>query len=65
MNVKELKNFLEGFPDEMEIITRMYSDYQNLEKEAFSVVSAVDKIGYIMRSQPTMSDENKSKDLDR
>ena len=59
MTVGELKKFLEQFPDDMEFITARYSDYVAVEEGDFSLVSAVQKGGWLMRSHPTMSQENK------
>lgn len=60
MNVKELKEMLEEYPDEMEVIHDMYSDYRLIRKSDFSVVKAVNKGSWIMRQHDTMSEVNKS-----
>lgn len=59
MNVKDLKNMLENYPDDMEVLNGRYSDYDLVEEDQWSVVKAVPKDGYVMRSHPTMSEENK------
>lgn len=59
MTVGELKKFLENFPDDMEFITTRYSDYAIVEEGDFGVVKGVPKCGWVMRSHPTMSQENK------
>lgn len=64
MNVGELKAMLNNYPDEMEILNGRYSDYCIVEEHEWSVVKAVPKAScdYVMRSHPTMSDENKAKE---
>lgn len=62
MNVGELKKMLEKYPEEMEILNQRYSDYDLVEEEEWSVVKAVPKDGYVMRSHPTMNDENKAQE---
>ncbi len=63
MNVKELKEILKDLPDEMEVIQTRYSDYCHCDKYNFSTVKAVDSAsGWLMRSHPTMTDENKAKE---
>ena len=61
MTVKELKAMLENYPDDMGVIYTCYSDYSHIDEEMWSVVEAVDHGNYIMRSHPTMSEENKAK----
>ena len=63
MNVGELIEFLGEFPKDMEIITTCCSDYDLVTKEDFGVVKAVCQDYYYMRSHPTMSAENKSKEM--
>ena len=58
MNVKELKALLDRYPDDMEVIYCLYSDYEMLDSDDIREVKAVFK-GYVMRSHPTMSQENK------
>lgn len=62
MNIRELKELLSTFPDDMEILTTCYSDYDSVGADDFTVISAVDKGYYYMRSHPTMSEENKQKE---
>ena len=62
MNVGQLKRMLEQYPDEMEIINRRYSDYAIISEGEWSVVSGVENDGWVMRSHPTMSKENKQKE---
>lgn len=59
MTVGELKKFLEKFPDDMEFITTRCSDYDWVTEDQFSVINAVPKDCWLMRSHPTMSQENK------
>lgn len=60
MNVKDLKRMLEKYPDDMEILNGRYSDYDLIQEEEWHVVKAVPQGQYVMRSHPTMSDENKA-----
>lgn len=60
MNVGELKKFLMKFPDDMELVNGRMSDYEIVKESDFSVIFGVDKNGWVMRSHPTMSEENKS-----
>ena len=63
MTVKELKTMLEKYPDDMEVIHSIYSDYELISDEDFSVVKAVNNGNFwLMRSHPTMSLENKLKE---
>ena len=64
MNVGELKKALDAFPDDMEVIRIMYSDYRPMTAECFEVTQGVyqESCGYIMRSHRTMSEENKKKE---
>jgi len=58
MNVGELKKMLEQYPDEMEVLNSRASDYDLVLASDWSVVKAVPKEFYWMRSHPTMSAEN-------
>jgi hypothetical protein len=62
MNVKELREFLVAYKDDMEIVNVRYSDYEIIKKSDFSIINGVDNDGWIMRSHPTMSNDNKSKE---
>jgi len=62
MTVKELREFLELFPDDLEIVYKLYSDYEELKGEDIEMVSAVNNGSYVMRSHNTMSEENKKKE---
>jgi hypothetical protein len=59
MNVAELKKMLEKYPDDMEIINSRYSDYEIISEDDWSIISGVEKDGWVMSSHPTMSEENK------
>ena len=59
MNVYDLKKMLEKYPDDMEILNDRCSDYDLVSENEWSVIKAVKKNGYIMRSHPTMSEENR------
>lgn len=63
MNVGQLKKMLEQYPDDMEILNVRYSDYEIISEDEWSVVQGVEnKGGWVMRSHPTMSEENKRKE---
>lgn len=59
MKVSELKKLLENYPDDMQIVNGRCSDYEIISADDFSVIKGVDKGGWVMRSHPTMSEENK------
>lgn len=44
MTIKELKEYLNKFPDNMEIIEKRYSDYDSMELNSWSTVWAVSKV---------------------
>lgn len=62
MNVGQLKEFLSGLDENMEILFHEYSDYSILKVDDLKVIKAVPKNFYVMRSHPTMSEENKVKE---
>ena len=64
MNVSELKRMLNKYPDDMEILNGRYSDYELIKEDEWTVIKAVLQAdaGYVMRSHPTMSEENKAKE---
>lgn len=62
MNVKKLKELLNQYPDDMEIVVNRYSDYQFLDDDCLSVTSLVDHGFYLMRSHPSMSEDNKARE---
>lgn len=62
MNVGELKEMLQKYSDDMEIVNGRYSDYQIISQDEWLVIHGVDKNGWVMRSHPTMSDENKAQE---
>lgn len=58
--LKELKEMLNKYPDDMEVTTSRYSDYNTVEEGEWSIVKGVDNDNcYIMQSHPTMSEEHK------
>jgi hypothetical protein len=59
MNVGELKEMLDKYPDELELIVDRYRYYSSVEEGDWSVVKAVPTYYGFMRSHPTMSEENK------
>jgi hypothetical protein len=63
MTVKDLREMLEEYPDEMEILNGRYSDYVLISRNEWSIVKGVpNNNGWVMRSHNTMSDENKKKE---
>jgi hypothetical protein len=61
MSVGELKQLLSQYPDDMPVAYKCCSDYAHLMAEEIDVCDAVDQVGYVMRSHPTMSEENRAK----
>ena len=53
---------LEPYPDGMEILNGRRSDYKIIKESEWSVVKGVEKDGWVMRSHPTMSEDNKLKE---
>ena len=64
MTKAELVKYLEKFDDNAEILYNQYSDYSILEEKDIELIRAVPKSFYVMRSHPTMSEENKAKEKD-
>ena len=64
MTKAELVKYLEKFDDNAEILYCMHSDYSILEANDIELIRAVPKRFYVMRSHPTMSEENKAKEKD-
>jgi hypothetical protein len=62
VNVKQLRDMLLHYPDDMEIITDRCSDYDIIKEDEWSIVKAVPKDFGYMRSHKTMSDENKKEE---
>ena len=62
MNVKGLKELLEKYPDELEILTTRMSDYIQMAPEDIQVIKAVPEEHWVMRSHPTMNEESRSKE---
>ncbi len=61
--VKDLKEMIKDLPDDMELIETRCSDYQEMNKDNWAVVKGVDQWGqWIMRSHPTMSENNKERE---
>ena len=62
MTVGDLKKMLEKYPEDMEILNGRYSDYELISENEWSVVRGVlnKDGGWVMRSHPTMSEENKN-----
>jgi hypothetical protein len=62
MTVGQLKEMLNKYPDDMEILNGRCSDYEIISESEWRIVKGVEKDGWVMRSHPTMSDENKKKE---
>ena len=60
MTVAQIRKMLEKYPDDMEFVCGRFSDYALIEETEFSVIKGVAKNGWVMRSHPTMSEENKA-----
>ena len=63
MNVGELRIMLDKYPNNMDVLNIRCSDYELVLEEDWSVVDAVPQGFYWMRAHPTMSDENKKREL--
>jgi hypothetical protein len=59
ITVQDLINHLKQLPPNIGVIYKAYSDFQELTLDELQIVEAVDKSNYVMRSHPTMSEENK------
>ena len=59
MTVQELIEILKDFPQDMQILNKRCSDYELIDIKDFSVVMGVENDGWVMKSHPTMSEENK------
>ena len=64
LTVKELRESLNNYPDDMEVIVDMHSDYALLATDGLEITKAVQQGWGIMCSHRTMSEENKSKEKD-
>ena len=62
MRVKDLVAKLLTHDPELEVIIDMFSDYDLLDDDCLHVGSAVPASGFVMRSHPTMSAENKQRE---
>jgi len=64
MNVGQLKKMLEQYPDNMEVLNERCSDYTRIKEQEWTIVKGVPQDGayWVMRSHPTMSEENKKKE---
>jgi len=56
MNVKELKELLNKYPDDMEVCYEKYSDYAPMRDGEIHIVAGVDKYWYMMREHPALKD---------
>ena len=65
MTLGELKKLLAQYPDDVEVIFPKYSDYVHIEAAQVELIKAVPPKGeelWVMRSDPTMSEENKARE---
>ena len=62
MTVKELKDKLNEYPDDMEVLYVACSDYYKLSADELALVSAVDKGYYHMRGHDSMKQEFKDQE---
>ena len=62
MTLGELKKLLAQYPDDVEVIFPKYSDYVHIEAAQFELIKAVQQDEWVMRSHPTMSEENKARE---
>jgi hypothetical protein len=62
MTVGELKKILERYPEDMEVMRTLYSDYLIVEANDFLVIKAVKEAWGIMRSHPTMNTDRKDRE---
>jgi len=62
MTVLELKKMLGKYPDDMEVVNMRCSDWDVIIENEWSVIDGVEKEHWVMRSHPTMSEENKLKE---
>lgn len=62
MNVGELKQMLTQYPDDLDIVNERFSDWAIIQAVDWSIVTGVDKNGWVMRSHPTMSEANQAKE---
>jgi len=62
MTVKELKEMLNNYPDDMQILHEKYSDYEVSQKSHWKTIQGVEKDGWVMRAHMTMSNDNKEKE---
>lgn len=60
MDVKELKILLDQYPDDMEVIYRLYSDYCKMCPDDIEIVKAAAKGCYVMRNHPKLGEEYKA-----
>ena len=62
MNVKELREALAAYPDDMKVVVYYHSDYVVLESSGLETKQGVDQNGYVMEPHPTMSADNKARE---
>ena len=59
MNVAQLRELLKKYPDEMEVVGPVHSDYDAVSEDGISVLNLVNRGFYHMRPHSTMSAENR------
>jgi hypothetical protein len=62
MTVNELIEMLKKYPSDMEIVNGRCSDYALISEDEWHVIKGVKEDFWVMRSHPSMSEENKSKE---
>lgn len=62
MNVGELKKVLEKYPDDMTVLYRLHSDWEFMKEDDITHSQGVPNHIWVMRSHPTMSEQNKAKE---
>lgn len=62
MNVKQLKELLSKYPEDMTVLHSQHSDYVEVDDDFICIKNAVNMSSWFMRSHPTMSDENVKKE---
>ena len=62
MNIGELKKMIDKYPDDMKIVNGRCSDYGLVSVDEWEIIKGVENEGWVMRSHPTMSEENKKKE---
>jgi len=59
MKVREFKELLNHYPDDMTVIIYDMSDFKDIDPERCRIIQAVDQKSWYMHPHPTMSERNK------